>query len=117
MFRVLSFLGVASIAFGVSAAESTAVEVIEEVIVTADFRDTSITSLPGSATVIRPNQDGTTVQHLEEVLNRAPNVNFASGASRARFIQVRGIGERGQFSDPLNSSVGLLVDVSVEDWI
>lgn len=84
--------------------------VIEEVIVTGEFRDADISSLPASVSVIRPNTDGTTVQHLEEVLNRAPNVNFASGASRARFIQIRGIGERGQFSDPLNSSVGLLVD-------
>ena len=78
--------------------------------VTAEFRATDISDLAGSASVIRPNQDGTTVQHLQEVLTRAPNVNFASGASRGRFIQIRGIGERGQFSDPLNSSVGLIVD-------
>ncbi len=86
------------------------VEVIEEVVVTAEFRATDITNLPGSASVIQPNKTGTTVQHLEEVLARAPNVNFASGASRGRFIQIRGIGERGQFSDPLNSSVGLIID-------
>lgn len=49
-------------------------------------------------------------QHLEDMLNRAANVNFASGASRGRFIQIRGIGERSQFTDPVNPSVGYLVD-------
>jgi len=49
-------------------------------------------------------------QHLEDILNRAANVNFASGASRGRFIQIRGIGERSQFTDPINPSVGYLVD-------
>jgi len=95
-----------------TAAQSSAAraEVVEEIVVTAEFRATDISNLAGSASVIRPNEDGTTVQHLEEVLTRAPNVNFASGASRGRFIQIRGIGERGQFSDPLNSSVGLIVD-------
>ena len=44
------------------------------------------------------------------MLNLAPNVNFASGASRGRFIQIRGIGERSQFVEPLNPSVGTLVD-------
>ena len=49
-------------------------------------------------------------QHLEDILNRAANVNFASGASRGRFVQIRGIGERSQFTDPINPSVGYLVD-------
>ncbi|MFT2091328.1 TonB-dependent receptor [Paraglaciecola sp. 2405UD69-4] len=49
-------------------------------------------------------------QHLEDILNRAANVNFASGASRGRFVQIRGIGERSQFTDPVNPSVGYLVD-------
>ena len=106
-----TWLLIAGSVFAESGAEfGEPLEVIEEIIVTSDFRDSAIASLPASVSVIRPNVDGTTVQHLEEILNRAPNVNFASGASRARFIQIRGIGERGQFSDPLNSSVALLVD-------
>jgi outer membrane receptor protein involved in Fe transport len=83
---------------------------IEEVLVTADFRDTQLDRLAASASVIRPNDAGTVVNHLDEILSRAPNVNFSAGASRGRFIQIRGIGERGQFSEPLNPSVGLLVD-------
>lgn len=49
-------------------------------------------------------------QHIEDIFNRAANVNFASGASRGRFVQIRGIGERSQFTDPVNPSVGYLVD-------
>ena len=36
--------------------------------------------------------------------------SFAGGSGRARFFQIRGIGERSQFGDPLNHSVGILID-------
>ncbi|MGB1328199.1 MAG: TonB-dependent receptor, partial [Porticoccaceae bacterium] len=45
-----------------------------------------------------------------DLLSLAPNVNFASGASRGRYFQIRGIGERSQFVAPLNPSVGTYVD-------
>jgi iron complex outermembrane receptor protein len=84
---------------------------IEEVIVTADFRDASLLKTAASITVF----DSQTItrrqaRHLEKMLNLAPNVNFSSGASRGRFLQIRGIGERSQFIEPLNPSVGILVD-------
>ncbi len=49
-------------------------------------------------------------QHLEDLLSAAPNVNASSGASRSRFVQIRGIGERSQFIEPVNASVALLMD-------
>ena len=84
---------------------------IEEIIVTSDFRDTTLLQTPASVSVF----DSAAIaqrqaRHLEQVLNLAPNVNFSSGASRGRFIQIRGIGERSQFIEPLNPSVGTLVD-------
>ena len=84
---------------------------IDEIIVTSDFRDSTLLQTPASVTVI----DSAAIaqrqaRHLEQVLNLAPNVNFSSGASRGRFIQIRGIGERSQFIEPLNPSVGTLVD-------
>jgi outer membrane receptor protein involved in Fe transport len=85
--------------------------IIEEIIVQGEFRAPSLGKTPASVSVIQPGDlRQTMVNHLEEVLGWVPNVNFASGGSRARFIQIRGIGERGQFAEPLNSSVGLLVD-------
>jgi outer membrane receptor protein involved in Fe transport len=44
------------------------------------------------------------------MLDAAPNVNFSQGASRGRFVQLRGIGERSQFVDPVDPSVGLYID-------
>ncbi len=93
-----------------SALPVIAQEAIEEIVVRAELRDRNIDRTPTSVSVVSPDEVGTMVNHLEEVLGRVPNVNLASGASRARFIQIRGIGERSQFGEPLNASVGLLVD-------
>jgi len=47
---------------------------------------------------------------IADILTQAPNVNFSSGASRGRFFQIRGTGERSQFIDPINPSVGISID-------
>ena len=89
------------------AAENT----IEEIFVTADFRPRSELEMTTSVTVMT---DATiklrAAQHFEELANAIPNVNYASGSNRARFFQIRGIGERSQFIAPINPSVGFLVD-------
>lgn len=84
--------------------------VIEEIVVRGEFRDTSLLDTPASISVLRPDSRKDVVDHLEEMLTRTANVNLASGASRARYLQVRGIGETGQFAEPLNASVGLILD-------
>jgi len=84
---------------------------IEEVVVTGEFRDTPLLKLPTSVSVV--DEEALRLRQaksLEDVLNLAPNVNFSSGASRGRYIQIRGIGERSQFSQPVNASVGVIVD-------
>lgn len=48
--------------------------------------------------------------HIQDALMHVGNVNFSSGSSRARFFQIRGIGERSQFVDPVNPSVGVAID-------
>jgi outer membrane receptor protein involved in Fe transport len=84
---------------------------IEEIVVTSEFRRTTVDRTPGSVSVLSLDQlQGRALNHLEDVLSQVPNVNFAGGTSRARFYQIRGIGERGQFEEPLNASVGLLID-------
>ncbi|MGB2102695.1 MAG: TonB-dependent receptor, partial [Porticoccaceae bacterium] len=84
---------------------------LEEVVVTSDFRAAQLKNIPTSISVI----DAEIIQqrnsrHLEDLLSLTPNVNFASGASRGRYFQIRGIGERSQFVAPLNPSVGTYVD-------
>ncbi len=84
---------------------------IEEIVVTGELRESRLLDSAASITVLSLEaQRAGTVQHLEEVLDWVPNVNLASGGGRARFVQIRGIGERGQFAEPLNPSVGLVVD-------
>lgn len=91
--------------------DASAAQTADRIVVTADFRGKELSRLAASATIV----DATVLEernatHLEDVLNVAPNVNFATGASRGRFFQIRGIGARSQFVEPSNASVGLLVD-------
>ncbi len=83
---------------------------IEEVVVRAEFRDTTLESMASSIALIDPERSLAAVNHLEEVISRAANVNYSSGSSRARHFQIRGVGERGQFIEPINPSVGLIFD-------
>ena len=84
---------------------------ITDILVTAEFRDTPLQQQGASTSVLTGNElQLRAAQHLEDVLNVAPNVNYASGASRARFFQIRGVGERSQFIEPLNPSIGFIID-------
>jgi iron complex outermembrane receptor protein len=88
-----------------------ALETLPEVLVTAEFRDTRLLQSANSTSVLSAELiQQRAAQHLEEILNVAPNVNFASGTSRARYFQIRGVGDRSQFVEPLNPSVGFLLD-------
>ncbi|MEP2653133.1 MAG: TonB-dependent receptor plug domain-containing protein, partial [Paraglaciecola sp.] len=91
--------------------EQTLEESVEVIIVQGALTATPLSKMATSISVIDDEAIAQRqAQHLEDILNRAANVNFASGASRGRFIQIRGIGERSQFTDPVNPSVGYLVD-------
>lgn len=86
-------------------------ESIERIEVTGDFVQESLQTL--SASAVQFTEQDIAVRgavHLADLLNVAANVNFASGASRGRYVQIRGIGERSQFVDPINASVGLQID-------
>jgi iron complex outermembrane receptor protein len=84
---------------------------LERIIVRGALSATPLSEMATSISVIDEQAiQQRQAQHLEDILNRAANVNFASGASRGRFVQIRGIGERSQFTDPINPSVGYLVD-------
>ncbi|MBR9796121.1 MAG: Plug domain-containing protein, partial [Gammaproteobacteria bacterium] len=82
---------------------------LEEVTVTATLLTAG--TAPLSATVLTEHtQSRRGAAHLEDVITLAPNVAASSGASRSRFFQIRGIGERSQFVEPVNPSVGILLD-------
>ncbi|MBM4213883.1 MAG: hypothetical protein FJ179_09230 [Gammaproteobacteria bacterium] len=86
-------------------------EDLQEVVITATLRPQSALDLAASATVL----DARTlreagVQHLVDVLPLVPNLNWASGSSRPRYFQLRGIGETDQWQGAPNPSVGFLID-------
>lgn len=84
---------------------------LETITVNADFRSAEDQKTPISLTIIDVEQiEQRGAKHLEDIINLAPNVNFASGASRGKYFQIRGIGERSQFASPINPSVGLIID-------
>ena len=85
--------------------------VLSEIIIKAEFRDINIMDSANSVSVIDTKDfEKRDAEHIEQVLNLAPNVNFSSGSSRGKFFQIRGIGERGQYVEPINPSVGLYID-------
>lgn len=90
---------------------AVASEVIEEIIVTADYRGRSSIKLPASITVFESDQiRKLAVQHFEELINVIPNVNWSGDGHRAKYFQIRGVGELEQYEGAPNPSVGLLID-------
>jgi len=84
---------------------------LDPIVVGADFRDSNLSQVAGGVSVIDESDlyDKTSVA-FGEVIGAQPNVNFSAGASRAKYIQIRGIGERSQFVTPINPSVGIILD-------
>lgn len=95
-----------------SAEENAASEqAVERILVQGDFRQQQLQKLPGSILVLSQQDiSRQNAQHLDDLLQQAANVNFSAGASRGRFLQIRGIGERSEFVDSINPSVGVLID-------
>lgn len=92
------------------AARAATEPVIEEMIVSG-FRTVSPQELDTSITLI----DAGTIRlasltHFEELVPLVPNMNLSGEGSRARYFQLRGIGEREQYEGTPNPSVGFIID-------
>ena len=86
-------------------------DAIEEIIVTADYRRRAIDDVPLSLSIVdQETIERRNAHHLEDLLGMVPNLNYSSGTSRARFFQIRGVGDLEQFDAPLNTAVGVIVD-------
>ncbi len=84
---------------------------LDPIVIGADFREENLSRVAASVAVLGEDQlyDKSHESFVETVAS-VPNVNFSAGASRAKYIQIRGIGERSQFETTVNPSVGLIVD-------
>ncbi len=87
-------------------------QTLEEIIVTANFRESSLKNAIGSVSVLSESTiNERAAQHLQDILNAVPNVTWAGGASRGRFVQIRGVGDLEQFYDPkYYPAIGIMLD-------
>ena len=84
---------------------------VENIVVYGGFSQYSLQKSANSVSVISDSDISLrSAQNLEEIIAISPNLNFSSGSQRARYYQIRGIGERSQFQEPINPSVGVIID-------
>jgi len=111
IFTSIVTSSIAPTTFAADDLTSTTEQAIEVITINGDFRKTSLQKTASSLSVIASDEiSARNAQNLEEIIARTPNVNFSSGSQRARYYQIRGIGERSQFKEPINPSVGLIID-------
>ena len=82
---------------------------LEEIIITATLMESDVSRVSATSLTER-DVTARGAAHFEDLLTLVPNISASSGASRQRFFQIRGIGERSQFIEPINPSVVLLQD-------
>ncbi len=96
---------------GVVPTRAAALDRLEEIVISASLRARPLRELPQSVTVLdRATLVEAGVQHFEDVLGLVPGLSVASGTSRPRFFQLRGVGETEQYQGAPNPSVGFLID-------
>lgn len=82
-------------------------------VVTSDPTDNRLPTFSTSSTRLSGEEFAAAqALHFQDTLGMVPNLNFAGATSRPRYLQMRGIGERSQFSGegPPNFSVGVMMD-------
>lgn len=83
---------------------------LEEVIVSG-FRRANVLDLDSSITALdREVIDAAALQHFEEMIALVPNMSWSADGSRARYLQLRGVGELEQYEGAPNPSIGFIVD-------
>ena len=84
---------------------------VEEIVVLGDWKEISSDKKDASIVLLGSKEiDDQAVNHFEDLSYLVPNLNFAASDSRARYFQIRGIGERSGYQGTPNSSVGFLID-------
>lgn len=107
----LSSVLFAAVVCGPAFADKEPGQGIDEIIVTADFRERTTFEIPSSVTVLdREMIERSAVQHFEELIAIVPNLNWSGDGHRARYLQIRGVGELEQYEGAPNPSVGFIID-------
>ena len=108
MKNIINYLYIFVILF---ASEFIFSDELEEVIVVADYRQTDLSKEDSSVFILDEDDiKSEPIKHFENLSYLIPNLNFAASDSRARYFQIRGIGERSGYLGTPNSSVAFLID-------
>ena len=86
---------------------------LSEIVVESGLKNESFLRSTNSIDVIQQKEiRDSGADHLQEIVDRISNLNWAGGTSRPRYFQIRGIGERSHYfgEGPPNFSVGYVVD-------
>ena len=114
MFRKFVFCALAAppmALFATEFADEISPETVLEEIIVSGYRLTSPLELGTSLTLFdRETIQQATVEHFEELVQMVPNMNLSGEGSRARYFQLRGVGEREQYEGAPNPSVGYIID-------
>jgi len=109
--HLLPFPGTLFTSLLLAASAVAQAQAIEEIVVTADFRERAASEIPASVTTLDAEEvEQLAVQHFEELINVVPNLNWSGDGHRARYLQIRGVGELEQYQGAPNPSVGFLID-------
>ncbi len=93
------------------AAHATGEEDVDEIIVTADYRGRPATEVAANVSILNTTEiSETAIQHFEELISSLPNLNWSGDGHRAKYIQIRGVGELAQYQGAPNPSVGFVID-------
>ena len=86
---------------------------LDEIIVKSGLVKKNFLNSTSSLTLIKGSEiRNTGADHLQDIVNRVSNLNWAGGTSRPRYFQIRGIGERSHYfgEGPPNFSIGFIMD-------
>jgi len=115
--RILKLLTGTTVLSGVifsTAAAASQVQppaIMDEIVVTSRLRESGLDDVGASITVLgRDVIESAAVQHFEELTGLVPNLNWSGEGARARYFQIRGIGELEQYEGAPNPSVGFVID-------
>ncbi len=109
-FKSLVFCSFA-LAGGIHAASALAEDKVLEEIVVSAYRQVSALEVDTSLTILsEATIRESSIANFEELVPLIPNMNLSGEASRARYFQLRGVGEREQYEGAPNPSVGFFID-------
>ncbi len=86
-------------------------ETLDEIVVTADYRERKDIDIPSSISILNKEFiEKSSTQHFQELILSIPNLSWSGDGNRPRYFQIRGIGELEQYEGAPNPSIGFLID-------